>query len=248
MGYDGDVERVLAIAAAAPRIALRLDANRAWPAARVRERLFALAELPVELVEEPCPEAHLLVDEPLPCPIALDESLATLGPAALAHALAQPGLGALILKPTLLGGFAACLALAAQARAAGKQAIVTHCLEGPVGTAACAELALALGGPPAGLAPHPAIAAWSVQPPQLRATSIVAAAWTAVLDDLVAPRGVLVQLATPTPETVAAIERALTTHTPIALLHAKLAPHELSRQRFQIVLIQPEQLVGVPYP
>lgn len=231
VGPDGDLERVLAIAAAAPGIALRLDANRAWPAARVRERLFALAELPVELVEEPCPDAHLLLDDPLPCPIALDESLGALGPAALTHALAQPGLAALILKPTLLGGFAACLALAAQARAAGKRAIVTHCLEGPVGTAACAELALALGGPAAGLAPHPAIAAWSVQPPQLRTTSIVAAAWTAVLDDLVAPRGVRVEPAMPTRGTVATIESALTARTPIALLHAKLPAHELGRQR-----------------
>lgn len=148
VGPDGDLERVIAIAHAAPDLELRLDANRCWPAARVRERLFALAELPIAYVEEPCVDAHSLLDDPraLPCPIALDESLATLSEAAIEVALRAPGLAALILKPTLLGGFARCLALAARARAAGKDAIVTHTLEGAIGTAACAELALALGG------------------------------------------------------------------------------------------------------
>lgn len=231
VGADGDIDRVLAIAAAAPGATLRLDANRSWPRARVRERLFALAELPIELVEEPCIDAHALLSDPLPCPLALDESLVTLSPAALEVALGAPGLGALVLKPTLLGGFAACLALAARARLAGKLAVVTHCLEGPIGTGACAELALALGGASAGLAPHAALARWSLQAPQLRATALVAAAWTPGLDELIEPRAPRVVVATPEPATIAQIRDALATHTPIALLHAKLAPAELARQR-----------------
>lgn len=228
---DGDLERVIAIAAAAPGAALRLDANRSWPRARVRERLFALADLPIEFVEEPCPDAHALLGEPFGCPIALDESLATLSQTALEAALAAPGLGAVVLKPTLLGGFAPCLALALLARLAGKAAVVTHCLEGPIGTAACAELALAIGGAPPGLASHAAIAGWSPLPPQLRAAAIVAAAWTPTLDELEPPRSPRVVVATPEAATVAEIRDALETRTPIALLHAKLAPAELARQR-----------------
>ncbi len=228
---DGDLDRVLAIAVAAPGIRLRLDANRTWPRARVRERLFVLAELPIEFIEEPCIDAHTLLGEPLACPIALDESLPTLSPALIDAALASPGLAALVLKPTLLGGFAPSLALGLLARLAGKAVVITHCLEGPVGTAACAELALALGGIAAGLAPHAALVRWSVQPPQLRPTALVAAAWTPTLDDLVEPKAPRIVIAAPVPATIAEIRDALATRTPIALLNAKLAPAELARQR-----------------
>lgn len=228
---DGGIDRVLAIAAAAPGLALRLDANRSWPRARVRERLFALADLPIEIVEEPCADTRELLAEPWPCPLALDESLIGISLPALEAALAAPGLGAVVLKPTLLGGFAPCLALALLAKLAGKTAIVTHGLEGPVGTAACAELALAIGGAAAGLGPHPALARWTVRPPQLRPTAIVAAAWTPALDDLVAPAAPRVVIATPAPATIAEIRDAFATRTPIALLHAKLSPAEQARQR-----------------
>ncbi|MEO7093345.1 MAG: enolase C-terminal domain-like protein, partial [Polyangiales bacterium] len=215
---DGDLDRVIAISAAAPGILLRLDANRSWPRARVRERLFALADLPIEFIEEPCVDAHTLLGESMGCPIALDESLPGLSPAVLDAALAAPGLGAVVLKPTLLGGFAPCLALGLLARVAGKTVVITHCLEGPVGTAACAELALAIGGTTAGLAPHAALVRWSVQPPQLRPTALVAAAWTPTLDELIEPRTARIVVAAPVPATIAEIRDALATRTPIALL------------------------------
>ena len=167
-----ELARVRAIAAAAPGARLRLDANRTWPRAAALDHLAAFADLPIDFVEEPCPDAIALLDQPLALPIALDESLADLAPDALAAALCAPGLGALILKPTLLGGFAACLDLAHRARAAGKPAIVTHALEGPIGTAACIELARAVtrdapASPAMGLAPHPALAAWRLPAPAL---------------------------------------------------------------------------------
>jgi L-alanine-DL-glutamate epimerase-like enolase superfamily enzyme len=82
-----------------------------------------------------------------------------------------------VLKPTLLGGFSASLALAELARAAGVAAVASHGLEGPIGTAACAELALALGDAhPAGLASHAALAGWSLTVPQLAADHVRPAA------------------------------------------------------------------------
>ena len=119
-------EHIEAIARAAPAARLRLDANRSWPLASVRERLAALAGLPVDYVEEPCPDAHRLLDGPIAVPIALDESLAELSTEALSRAVASPHLAALVLKPTLLGGFAACIdrarARVAPARRAHPQA------------------------------------------------------------------------------------------------------------------------------
>jgi o-succinylbenzoate synthase len=168
LAAEDDPGRVRAIAAAAPGARLRIDANRSWPRAEVAARLATLADLPVDYVEEPCPEAHRLLAGPLPCKLALDESLALLAPGELREALQSPQLAALVLKPTLVGGLSGALALAALARRAGVAAIVSHGLEGPVGTAACVELALALGGDhPAGLAAHPALAGWAIDVAQL---------------------------------------------------------------------------------
>lgn len=168
LAASDDPGRVFAIAEAVPGARLRIDANRSWPRMEVIARLAALAHLPIDHVEEPCVDAHHLLSAPLPCRIALDESLLALTPDELGAALRSPQLAALVLKPTLLGGLSAVFALAELARRAGVAAIVSHGLEGPVGTAACAELALALGGDhPAGLAAHSALAGWLVDVPQL---------------------------------------------------------------------------------
>ena len=163
---NDDFALARAIAAALPDVRLRIDANRSWPEASVRERLAVLATLPVELVEEPSSNSLALIREVLPCKLALDESLADLVDDEFPDLLQAPGLEALVLKPTMLGGLTRCFMLAARARAAGKRAIVTHALEGPIGTAAIAELALAVGDVP-GLAPHPGLAAWRLALPQL---------------------------------------------------------------------------------
>jgi O-succinylbenzoate synthase len=149
---------IRAIANAAPMARLRIDANRAWPRDEVLSRMMKLANLPIDFVEEPCIDAHELLGWPLPCRIALDESLVELPPAALERALASPQLAALVLKPTLLGGFSRCLALAALAHRHGVAPIVSHALEGRIGYAACVELARAVGADvPVGLGPHPAL-------------------------------------------------------------------------------------------
>jgi O-succinylbenzoic acid--CoA ligase len=241
LGPTGDLDRVRAIATAAPGIRLRLDANRSWPRDAVRDRLAALAaSLPprlasnLEYIEEPCVDSHELLGEPLAVPIALDESLAGLAAAApdvLEAALGAPGLGALVLKPTLLG-LAGALALAARARAAGVPAIVTHCLESPVGRAACAALATAVAGSGA----------------RANTPAIVTAAWTLTFSDAAAiaaaparqarreqpahrDRAARCIVAVPAIETIAAVHAALAERQPIALLHAELPAPELARRR-----------------
>jgi O-succinylbenzoate synthase len=59
-----------------------------------------------------------------------------------------------VLKPTALGGFGRCAALADRAHALGRAAVVSHVFEGELGWLACAHLAVALGpGAAAGLWP-----------------------------------------------------------------------------------------------
>jgi o-succinylbenzoate---CoA ligase len=203
-----DLERVRRIARAVPGVPLRIDANRGWPREQVRTLLASLTQLPLEYVEEPCIDSHRLLAEPLLAPIALDESLIELSPAEVARAVESPHLAALVLKPTLLGGFARCLELAALAHAHGIAPIVTHTLEGPIASAACRELARCIGADvPTGLAPHVAEQSFRPLP---RITTVIASH---------------------SGETVGAVRAAFSERRPIALLHAKASADEVARQR-----------------
>lgn len=204
---DDDVKRVRAIAAVSAGATLRLDANQRWSRTDAIAHLARFAGLPIEFVEEPCPGAHELLREALPVPIALDESLDELSTEEIFTALESPHLGALILKPTLLGGFAPCIALAALARFANKPAIVTHTLESDIGRAACAELA--------------------------RIVSVRHSFTTSgepVVEQAATPLSTTV-IAAPDLATVAMAWRALATRTPIALVHHALPPAEILRRR-----------------
>jgi o-succinylbenzoate synthase len=190
VGADDDAARVHAISAAVPAATLRIDANRAWPRDQLAARVAAFAYPGIAYIEEPCRETHLVLDGRAGGRFALDESLGELTPDELDAALRRPSLAALVLKPTLLGGMSAVLALVARVRNAGVAPVLSHGLEGPIGTAACAELALAvavdrqraIAGPrpelslPVGLAAHPALAGWQLAVPQLAVAHLHAAA------------------------------------------------------------------------
>ncbi len=140
-----------------PDAELRLDANRSIPTDELARRLEALVPFGPAFIEEPCElDAALAFADP-PFPFAIDESLAPDPEARLEAALASDAFGAVVLKPTLLGGLQRCWTLAARAREAGRRVIVTHCLEGAIARAAAAHLALAIGQDAAGLGDHPAL-------------------------------------------------------------------------------------------
>lgn len=144
-----------------PDVELRLDANGGF-GADAPSRLQALAAVRPAYVEEPVSGADLLALLPGAVPIAADESLAD--PAVAAALLAHPGLGAVVVKPALLG----LLRARSIANAAARRrlpVVVTHLFDGPVALAACAELALSLAAPAAcGLDPHPGLAAFPTLP------------------------------------------------------------------------------------
>jgi o-succinylbenzoate synthase len=128
------------------RVNLRADANGSLSPAGLRSSLEQLAAHDLEFLEEPLAGAEPEQLGDSPCALALDESLQRMPPAALARWLGQPALRVLVLKPTALGGLGACIELARVARAHGREVVVSHALEGPIGWAACGHLALALGG------------------------------------------------------------------------------------------------------
>jgi O-succinylbenzoic acid--CoA ligase len=232
----GDLDRVRRIARIAPNARLRIDANRGWPRDHVRTLLASLSHLPIDYVEEPCIDSHEMLGEPLLVHIALDESLIDLGPDDLERALESPHLAALVLKPTLLGGFARCLQLASAAHKHGVTPVVTHTLEGRIGTAACRELARAIGADvPVGLAPHVG--------ELMSQHASTAESPSAVLG--VPQASIRILVATHTDETVAAIRDAFAAREPIALLHAKASAEELARQRAQLETMrcQPDDAV-----
>jgi L-alanine-DL-glutamate epimerase-like enolase superfamily enzyme len=152
-----------AVRAAAPKAALRLDANGALPLETAMESLAALAAVEPEMIEEPVSLGSLPMLDASPIPIALDESLRQ--PDALS--LLEPHLRrlccvAVVLKPTVLGGFYRCLALSRRAAELGLDVTVSHTFDGPIALAAAAHLALSIATPSrgSGLDRHAGLRAW----------------------------------------------------------------------------------------
>jgi L-alanine-DL-glutamate epimerase-like enolase superfamily enzyme len=75
----GDLERVRAVRAGAPKAALIVDANEAWTLDHLRDYSPALAELGVALIEQPLPagQDEALATLPHPVPLCADESCHT---------------------------------------------------------------------------------------------------------------------------------------------------------------------------
>lgn len=157
-------------------VRLRIDVNQRWLRLDAAHALELLAPLDPEWVEEPMPARDLLALGATPVPIALDESVLE-DPDSTMAALERGLVRALVLKPAVLGGLAACAVWAARARDAGAVPIVSHLFDGPVALAACVELALALarpGDPAPGLGRHIGLRVWpEVEIPQLRGATLV---------------------------------------------------------------------------
>jgi L-alanine-DL-glutamate epimerase-like enolase superfamily enzyme len=73
---DGDLERVRAVRENAPQSRLIVDANEGWTVRHFAEFMPVLAELGVELIEQPLPagDDDALSELPHPVPVCADES------------------------------------------------------------------------------------------------------------------------------------------------------------------------------
>ncbi|MBI2307417.1 MAG: o-succinylbenzoate synthase [Rhodocyclales bacterium] len=128
-----------------PQARLRLDANRAWDADTAARVGAALAELPVESLEEPlaAPTAAALraLQRSLPFALAVDESWRELDQEAF---FAAPPVRRLVLKLAVHGGLLPALATARRAQAAGVDCVVTTGVDSACATLAAAHLAAAI--------------------------------------------------------------------------------------------------------
>lgn len=122
LGGPGDLERVVAVRGAAPKARLIADANEAWSVDQLRRDLPRLAELGVELLEQPLPAGQdgALLEIQRAVPVCADESChdrSTLGGLAGAYDFIN-------VKLDKTGGLTEALALIEAARARGFRIMV----------------------------------------------------------------------------------------------------------------------------
>ncbi len=127
-----------------PLVEIRVDANGAWSAEEAPAKLAALAAAGVELIEQPLragqPEALARLMDTSPLPIALDEELiAARTPTQRERLLEALRPHAIVIKPSLHGGFSGAEHWAQLADQRGIRWWVNSALEGPYGHAALAE-------------------------------------------------------------------------------------------------------------
>lgn len=148
LGHDpaADLARVAALRGAVADARIRLDANEAWSEAEAARALEALAPHDIEFLEQPVParsgDAFARLKQDSPVRLALDEAVSS--HAAASHAIEAGLAEVLVLKPALLGGPRATLALGRRAAAAGIDVVVTSLLDSAIGVAHAAECAAAL--------------------------------------------------------------------------------------------------------
>ncbi|WP_315708064.1 o-succinylbenzoate synthase [Brenneria uluponensis] len=137
---DGMVVSVLL--EALPDLSLRLDANRSWT--RTKADGFARYVSPelrsrIAFLEEPCKTRDESRDFALTTGIniAWDESVRE----ADFQVEAEPGVSAIIIKPTLIGSIARCQQLVHQAHQAGLTAVISSSIESSLGLTQLARLA-----------------------------------------------------------------------------------------------------------
>lgn len=145
---EQDEARVKAVrAAVGPDVKLRIDANGGWNETDAGRALDKLGWHGIEVCEQPVAPSELQalwrLQRRSPCPIAVDESLASpeLFPALLGG---TPVVGVFVLKPMVLGGLLPALGIARRGATIGVQSYVTCSIDGVVARAGAAHLAAAL--------------------------------------------------------------------------------------------------------
>ncbi|MNV61884.1 o-succinylbenzoate synthase [compost metagenome] len=127
---------------ALPDLRLRLDANRSWT--RAKADGFAKYVAPalrerIAFLEEPCKTRDESRDFALATGIAIawDESVRE----ADFVVQAEPGVAAIVIKPTLTGSLVRCRTLVEQAHAAGLTAVISSSIESSLGLTQLARIA-----------------------------------------------------------------------------------------------------------
>lgn len=127
LGAAGDIERIRAVRAAAPRARLIVDANEGWSEADLEANIRACIEAGVELVEQPLPDGKdaILASRPKDIVICADESIHTSAELPRLRGLYD----AINIKLDKTGGLTEALSLSRTARAQGFR-IMVGCMLG----------------------------------------------------------------------------------------------------------------------
>jgi len=136
----GDVEQVRAVREAlGPEARIRIDVNAAWDLETAKRTLAELEPFGIELAEQPVATLEEMAElaASTSIPLAADESVATLGEAERAAAMGACAYTGI--KLSKVGGPEAALAIADVL-----PGFITSALDGPVGIAAAAQVALSL--------------------------------------------------------------------------------------------------------
>ncbi|ELR63713.1 O-succinylbenzoate synthase [Photobacterium marinum] len=119
---------------AIPGLRLRLDANRQWTPVKARQ--FAKYVKPehrsgIAFLEEPCmtPEDSLAFAQETGINIAWDETVRDEG----FEVKVEPGVSAIVIKPTMVGSVQRCMELVKQAHEAGLTAVISSSMESSLG-------------------------------------------------------------------------------------------------------------------
>lgn len=125
------IYRVLALA---PQVTLRLDANRGFTPEQAIDFLACLPKDKIEYIEEPCinPADNPIIYQQLGLRYALDESLNSPTFDVINAITQQPGIGALIVKPMLLGSLAGLQDMIEAAHSYGVRCIISSSLESDI--------------------------------------------------------------------------------------------------------------------
>lgn len=130
------------------KLELRVDANGAFSVDEVEEKLKRLSEFGIHSIEQPIKqkqwEAMAELCNKTPIPIALDEELIGLKPEEISLMLDTISPQYIILKPSLLGGFASSEKFIAEAEKRNIAWWLTSALESNVGLNAIAQWAFTL--------------------------------------------------------------------------------------------------------
>lgn len=146
VGLPDDAERVAATREAIGSWpALRLDANGAWGPAEAVERIGALEQYDLQLVEQPCATLDELAEvrRQVSAPIAADESVRS--PDDVRAAVEAQACDAVNVKLAGSGGFGAAREALREAERSGLRAFLSSTLDGPWGIAAALQLAASEG-------------------------------------------------------------------------------------------------------
>jgi O-succinylbenzoate synthase len=165
-GVDEDIEMTLRVREIiGEKISLRLDANRSWNLKEAVKFGKAVCQCGIEYIEEPVavPRDIAAFANESKLPVALDETLIDLPPECLEKKM---GVCAVILKPTLLGGFHRSVQYGLKALNLGLKPVMSSTYESGVGILGLAHLAAYMTDEdiPAGLDTYRSLAADTITP------------------------------------------------------------------------------------